>query len=37
MRLVFPTLEYKEKAIGFIEEFGDTEAKYLGRIFKDIS
>ena len=25
MRLVFPTLEYKEKAIGFIEEFGDTE------------
>lgn len=25
MRLVFPTLEYKEKAIAFIEEFGDTE------------
>lgn len=25
MRLVFPTLEYKQKAIEFIDEFGDTE------------
>lgn len=32
MRLVFPTLEYKEQAIEFIEEFGDSEINGTGAL-----